>query len=110
MLQGINPGELDRRITLQRRTVEGNAYAEPIETWATLATVWAKVEYPVTASDEATIQGLNLATTRTEFTIRFLSGLGFTDRVQYNDEVFDIERISELGRKSYLKLTCERRK
>lgn len=110
MLEGINPGQLDRRITIQSRTTAANAYNEPVETWSDVATVWAKIDYPVTASDEATIQGLNLATTRVEFTIRHRADVNFITRVLYNSEVFDVERISEIGRKSYLKLTCERRK
>lgn len=109
MIEGINPGQLDRRITIQSRTTAPNEFNEPVETWATLADVWAKVDYPVTGSDEKT-DGVNVTTTRVVFTVRHLSGVGFTDRIQYDSEVYDIERISELGRKSYLELTAERRK
>lgn len=110
MIEGVNPGQLDRRITIQSRTTTADKYAAPVETWSTLATVWAKVEYPITGSDEQTQQGLNVATTRVIFTIRHRSDVGFTDRIQYNSEVYDIERIAELGRKSFLQITAERRK
>ncbi len=110
MLQGANPGELDRRITLQSRTVAANAYNEPVETWADLATVWAKVEYPITGSDEVTDKGLNVATQRVHFTIRHRTDVGYVERIVYNSENYDIERLAEIGRKQYLKLTAEKRK
>lgn len=110
MIRGNDPGKLDRRITIQRRTTAADKYNAPVETWTTLATVWAMVEYPITGSDEQTQQGLNVAATRANFTIRYRSGIGFTDRIQYNSETWDIERIAEDGRQSYLIITAERRK
>ncbi len=110
MLTGINPGQLDRRITLQTRTTAANAYNEPVETWTTLATVWAKVEYPKTGSEEVTEKGLNVARRRVEFTIRYRTDVGFVERVIYNRITHDIERIAELGRNDFLKLTAEERR
>lgn len=110
MLQGDNPGKLDRRITIQQRTVSGNAYSEPIETWTTLATVWAGVEYPITGSDEETSDKLNIARQRAIFTIRHLESVDFVSRILYGTEIYDIERIAEVGRRQYLKLTAEKRK
>lgn len=109
-LQGIDPGKLDRRITIQQRTVALDAYNEPVETWSALATVWAKVDYPLTASDENVTDGLNVAYTRIEFTIRHRTDIGFINRIVYGSDTYDVERISEEGRKSYLKITAERRK
>ncbi len=34
-------GDLRERVTIQANTVTYNAYNEPVETWSTLATVWA---------------------------------------------------------------------
>ena len=110
MLKGDNPGKLDRRITIQQRTVSGNAYSEPIETWTTLATVWAGVEYPITGSDEETSDNLNVARQRAIFTIRYIDSVDFISRILYGTEIYDIERISEVGRRQYLKLTAEKRK
>jgi len=110
MLKGDNPGKLDSRIALQQRTVAPNAYNEPIETWTTLATVWASIEYPITGSDEETADKLNIARRRAIFTIRYLDSVDFISRILYGTEVYDIERIAEVGRKQYLKLTAETRK
>lgn len=110
MMQGNNPGLLDRRITLQSRTVAANAYNEQIETWTDILDVWAKVEYPATGSDEITQSGLNVAFQRVMFTIRHRNDIGFVERIVYKSETYDIERIEEIGRKQYLKLTTEKRK
>lgn len=110
MLQGINPGQLDRRITLQTRTTAADAFNAPVETWSNLATVWAKIEYPSTGNDEETKSGLNIARRRVEFTIRHRTDIGFVERVTYNSGTYDIERIAELGRNDFLKLTTEERK
>lgn len=40
----ITAGELDQRITIQSATEAQNTFGEPIQTWATLATVWARIE------------------------------------------------------------------
>ena len=109
MLKGDNPGKLDRRITLQQRTVAANAYNEPIETWTILATVSAAIEYPITGSDEETADKLNIARRRAIFTIRYLDSVDLVSRILYGTEVYDIERIAEVGRKQYLKLTAETR-
>jgi SPP1 family predicted phage head-tail adaptor len=110
MLQGDNPGKMDRRITLQSRTVTPNVYSEPIETWEDVCTVWAAVDYPKTGSDEMTEKGLNIARQRVEFTIRYRLNVGFVERIIYNSETYDIERIAEVGRSQYLKITAEKRK
>lgn len=110
MLIGINPGQLDRRITLQTRTTAPDAYNAPVETWTDLATVWAKVDYPVTGADEETAEHLNITRRRVEFTIRHRTDVGFVARVTYNSGTYDIERIAELGRNDFLKLTTEERK
>lgn len=110
MLQGINPGQLDRRVTLQTRTTAANAYNEPVETWSDLMTVWAKVEYPISGSDEETEKGLNIARRRVYFTIRHRTDIGFIERVTYDSGTYDIERIAELGRNDFLKLTTEERR
>ena len=110
MLKGDNPGKLDRRITLQQQSTAKNAYGGTDKTWSTLATVWAAIEYAKTGSDEVVDSGLNLATTRTVFTIRYRDDVGFVERVLYKSEIYDVERIAEVGREDFLQLTTERKK
>src|SRR5574343_1217799 len=109
MITGIEVGKLDRRITLQTRTVAANEYNDPIETWTDLATVWAMVEYPKTHSEEVYMDNVNIAVTATEFTIRYRDDYGFVERISYNDELYDIERIYDLDRRRYQKILAKRR-
>ena len=90
MLKGENPGVLDKRITLQGRSVVENAYNEPVETWTAIATVWCKVEYPLTGTEEAFEDNVNIASTRVIFTIRYRGDVGFVDRILYENEIYDI--------------------
>lgn len=108
-LQGMEPGRLDRKITLQSRTVTLNDYNEPIESWATLAEVWANVDYPKTGSGESFYGALEIATTNTLFTIRYLSTVTAIERVLFDSDVYDIERIAEIGRRNFLQITAKRK-
>ncbi len=40
----MRAGELDRRITIQRSTPTQDSTGDPVKSWATLATVWARFE------------------------------------------------------------------
>ena len=102
-------GQLDRRITLQTRSTSVNSYGESVETFTDLATVWAKVEYPLTGSMESQEQKIHLVESRVEFTIRERADILYTSRIVYNGKTFDVERISEVGRGGYLKITTEYR-
>jgi len=110
MLQGLNPGQLDKRIVLQTRTTAANAYNEPIETWSTLATVRAKIEYPVTGSNEQYQDAVNLAQTVVFFTIRHRTDVSSVERISYDSNTYDIEApIAEVGRKNFLKIKARLR-
>lgn len=41
----MNTGEMDSRVTFQRPTVALDEFGDTIKTWATVATVWAKVQH-----------------------------------------------------------------
>lgn len=102
-------GQLNRRITIQRRTVASDSFAGQTEIWQDVACVWAAVEYPKTGSGEAQFDALHLAHTRAIFAIR-KRPVEFTDRIQYDNGIWDIERIAEEGLNNYLLITAERRK
>lgn len=103
-------GALDRRIALYSRTTSVNSYGEAAESFTLLATVWAKVDYPLTGSQEAHVEKINLFEQRTEFTIRKRTDINQTSRIVYDSKTYDIERIAEIGRGGYLKITAEHRK
>ena len=107
----MDAGRLDRKIALRRvsyATVEG--MTEPVETWATFATVWANV-MPV-SDGERLRSGETLAQMQSRFTIRYSSvvaSLDPRDRLQYNGRDYDINGLKELGRREFFEITATAR-
>ena len=98
-------GVMDREITIQRRTLEENAFAERVEVFTDLLTVWAAVEYPISRQDEQIADGLNLTTSPVNFTIRD-TDITVKDRIVYDGENYDIINIAQIGRNDRLKITA----
>lgn len=101
-------GNLNRRITIQRRTVTVDSHGGRVESYFNLATVWASLDHPQTGSGEDMANALKIATQNTVFVI-WKRDVQFTDRITYNGNVYDITRIAEIGLNQYLQLTAERR-
>ena len=98
-------GVMDREITIQRRELEENAFAERVEVFTDLLTVWAAVEYPISRQDEQIADGLNLTTSPVNFTIRD-TDITVKDRIVYDGENYDIINIAQIGRNDRLKITA----
>jgi len=98
-------GVMDREITIQRRELEENAFAERVEVFTDLLTVWAAVEYQISRQDEQIIDGLNLTTSPVNFTIRD-TDITVKDRIVYDGENYDIINIAQIGRNDRLKITA----
>lgn len=109
-VKDIKIGDLDQRITIQTATEATNDYAEPIPTWGTHATVWAKVDYPTGGNDEEQEANKQTIHRRVEFTIRYLSTVTEKMRVLYDAEAYDILTVQKIGRSGYMKLITELRK
>lgn len=103
-------GPLDRRITIQRATTSADAYNEPIETWATLATVWAMKR---DASDsERQRASETSAEITTRFQIRYSSTVAEInpkDRISYDGKTYDIWGVKEIGRREGLEISATAR-
>lgn len=51
----VSAGELDQRVTLQRKTVTQASNGEPTTTWSPIGTLWAKVQQ-LTGRDQIAAQ------------------------------------------------------
>ena len=95
----MRAGELRNRVTIQALTVtQSTASGEELETWATAATEWMKVE-PMQGreffSGDATLENQPHL-----FTRRYRSGLALDEkghRLVWRGETFDIESVSDVG-------------
>jgi SPP1 family predicted phage head-tail adaptor len=100
----INAGELDRRIQLQSATITNDAdYNQEVSSWATYATVWAKMEFHRATEGEASAR--EYAEMGLYLTIRYRGDVTSEHRVIFEGTTYEIiGRPRELGRREGLKL------
>ena len=103
-------GTLDRRITVQARSVENDQFSEAVETYTTAFECWAAVEYPASTSGEEYKGGLQTELNKVIFTIHWRTGVTTRHRIVYQGDNYDIDAIAEEGRRTYLKITAIRKK
>jgi SPP1 family predicted phage head-tail adaptor len=106
----MDAGRLDIRIAILRATTAPDAFNEPVQTWSTLATVWAEVT-PV-MDGEKWQAGQTLASQTIRAKIRWaawVSDVGPKDRLQYGGRTYDIEGVKDLGRERYREITATAR-
>jgi len=97
----IDPGQLDRRITLQSASVSTDGFGQAVRTYSTLAQVWAKVDYrgtPKEGEDTEKLTSLN----KVRFTIRYRSDVDATNKISWKSKTYEIEGVSLEGRERYL--------
>lgn len=98
----MRAGGLDRRVTLQRKTVIVDDYGGEIETWNDLATVFAQVQQQGGREffEAAQVQ----AEKRVVFSIRYYPGLTVLDRVFYDGTAHNIVEVREIRRRDGVEL------
>ena len=102
-------GRLRERVIIQTFTVTANAFGEPAESWADLATVWAEVKYRLLVSDEEH-RADRLADLRTvHFVIRYRSDFDEKARIVYDGRNYDITAISVSPDKQFMTIETESR-
>lgn len=98
----IQAGKLDRRVTIQERTVARDAAGGETVTWVDRATVWA-AKVDVTGR-ELLMASQMVETAQARFRIRYRSDVEQTDRVVYDGVAYDIQHKAEIGRREGLEL------
>lgn len=91
----MDPGALDRRITIQARTMSRDDTGSRIESWVDLVSVWAKREKET--ADESTIAGSERPRQRLTWKIRHRVVDSTSHRITYKGDTFEIVGITEAG-------------
>lgn len=104
-MQG-NIGNMDRKITLQSRTVTTDGYGGQSEAWADITTVWANYTPQV-----MTGRTLNEISDQAQFLEKALFTIRWREvptdaRIVYNGAVWKIIGMAEVGRKDRLKMAA----
>lgn len=105
----MNPGELDREITLQFKTDGQSGSGEPTETWDGDAVVWAKVT-PLSGREYYSLIAQQVvADEMLVFRIRWRADVrpGTARILQYLGRNYNIRRVAELGRQQYLDIYAD---
>jgi SPP1 family predicted phage head-tail adaptor len=104
-----NPGELRTSIGVQSRTVTKDAGGFPIETWSTIATVWAK--WTNVHGQEAWIAQTNQAGQAATVLIRYRSDIDPTCAVLKGSDRYEIVSMDNVGeRNEYIELKVIRKR
>jgi SPP1 family predicted phage head-tail adaptor len=104
----IRAGDLDKRITVQAKTVTYNGYNEPVESWAELATVWAEAITKDSKGREFTAAQKLFAETTVVFRVRYRAEFTPLHRVAYNSRVFEILGVVDVDfDHEELRLACK---
>lgn len=101
----MRAGRLDRRIQIQTLTVTRDAHGGQLQTWTTLATVWAQV-IPMRGKELFEAAQFQPGA-EVKFVIRYRDDFDEKARIIYDGANFDIVHIAELGRQAGLEITAK---
>ena len=102
-------GKLDRKITIQIRSISQNDYGEAIAAFSSSASVWAMIETQPRGKEKVS-NGIETSQQIINFLIRYSTDVNDVtngDRVLYNSQYYDIESVQEVGRNLSLRLICK---
>lgn len=106
----MDAGQLNRRITLQSRTLTQDSVGGQIEAWVDVATVWAAIE-PATGRELLTAQTLRIDAPRT-VTLRWQAAFASPPalaamRLKYGTRIFNIHSsVNEREGRREIVLLC----
>ena len=100
----MRAGRLDRRLTIQSRTLARNARGDESASWSNTATVWAS-RRDVSGREFFSSSEIR-ADISTVFRIRHRDGVSVLDRVIEDGLTYDIVHIARIGRREGLDLVC----
>lgn len=99
-------GDLRHRVELQAASTTRDRVGGLVTTWATLATVWAKVE-PMSARESWWRQQMNAAAAW-KISLRYRADLTTKHRIVYDGRTFEVRGVTDPDQgKRYLELACD---
>lgn len=108
-------GNLDRRITVEEKTLSQDATGQETESWSDKWTLWAQIAdtFGGQTGKEVYEADKETAIRQLIFRIRYKSAINATDhRIKYDGKIYDILEVKEdleQSRKQYMKIICDAR-
>ena len=100
-------GAMDMLITIQYPETTRSATGAEVVTWTDYRTVWAKVDYPQTTSRESMMGDQELEVRRAMFSIRYTGAVRAKWRLVFDSEIYDIVKVTPLGRDKFEQILAE---
>lgn len=103
----MRAGSLDRRVTIESKTVTRDDYGAEVVSWSTFAEVWAEVR-DVNATERVADQ-IRTLTRLTMIKTRYVSGVTSDMRIRLNEDgrVLAIVSMAQIGRRLGWSFACE---
>ena len=103
----MRAGDLDQRVTLQRREEGEDEAGQPYSGWVDVASYWAAVE-PLRGREYLAAQAIATETT-TRIRMRYVPGIDSAMRVQHGADTYGIDAcIHVKSARQELQLMCKR--
>ena len=99
-------GQLTDEIQVHYATETINTGGERLQTWYSLATVWAATDYNIQRSKENEKGGQETTQQVVIFTVRHRDDIREEMRVYFDSRLYDIEAISRSNDRQYMSLRC----
>lgn len=107
----MDAGQLNRRIVIQSRDAGTDAAGQPVNTWTTLATVWANVKGATgmaSIRQSAAREGMAVEMNSYSFRIRFRTDIDASARVVFGGQNYDIKQVRhDFAGREWTDLVCE---
>lgn len=103
----MRAGQLNRRITIERKTGGVDAIGQPLpEGWEEVVTVWAHIKH--LSGSETIKAGAEVSAVRASIRIRYRTGLDAGMRVLHGETVYQIKAVlPDEARRDHVDLVCE---
>ena len=102
----MRPGLLNTRVVVQQQSATQDALGQPVQSWATFATLWADVRH--TSGVEAIKTDAIASVVRASIRVRYRGDLTAAMRVIHGSTTYNIVAVlPDIGGKEYVDLACE---
>jgi SPP1 family predicted phage head-tail adaptor len=92
------PGDLNRQIAIERKTLTGDGQGGHVSTWGALRTAWAAIA-PLSGQESLLAQQVGAHLTH-RITLRYYPGLLASDRIAYGTRHFNIREVRNIDEKN----------
>lgn len=102
----MRAGQLNRRITVQQLAAGQDAIGQPVQTWSTVAELWAHILH--SSGLETLKAGAEMSVVRASIRVRYTRQISAGMRVVADSFTYNVVAVlPDLKGKQYTDLTCE---